>query len=176
MGGLLLPGASLGLLLAPFIGTRRLHVRAVAQYWTPQRVAFDPQRDASGEVRLVSGGVRVCPQLDRPRVRIPLCAGLDAGAMLGRGTGRDLAPSRTAQEPWVGAVLEPGVSLAVTPRLSLWLALEGVISLHRPRFAVEGAAQEWTAGAGALRGLLGLQVHGRRSPPKRPRKNTATIP
>lgn len=168
LGGSLLPAAGAGLSLAPFLGVSRLHVRAVVQYWAPQTVTFDPRRDAAGELQLVSGGVRVCPQLGWDRVRIPLCGGVDAGAMLGRGTGRDLAPPRSARGPWVGAVLEPGVTVGVTSRVSLWLALEGVVSLYRPRFAVEGVSQAWTAGAGALRGLFGVQVHGRRDRPQNP--------
>lgn len=162
VGGLLLPAAGVGLSLAPFIGTARVHVRAVAQYWAPQTVAFDPLRDAGGELQLVTGGVRVCPQLAWGHVRVPLCAGADAGTIFGRGIGRDLTAPRSSRGPWVGAVLEPGVTVDVTSRVSLWLALEGVVSLYRPVFAVDGAQQAWTAGAGALRGLLGVQVHARR--------------
>lgn len=168
VGGLLLPAAGVGLSLAPFVGTPRVHVRAVAQYWAPQRVAFDSARDASAELQLVTAGARVCPQLGWGRVRIPLCAGVDAGAVLGRGTGRDLANPRSARGPWLGAVLEPGVTVGVTSRVSLWLALEGVVSLYRPKFAVEGAAWAWTAGAGAVQGLFGVQVHARRNRPQNP--------
>lgn len=168
VGGLLLPAAGAGLSLAPFLGTARIHVRMVAQYWAPQKVSFDPRRDAAGELQILTGGVRVCPQLGWAHVRIPLCAGADVGTILGHGTGRDLSNTRSAREPWVGAVLEPGVTVGVTSRFSLWLALEGVISLYRPRFAVEGAAQGWTAGAGAVRGMFGVQVHARRDRPQNP--------
>jgi hypothetical protein len=168
VGGLLFPAAGVGLSLAPFVGTTRFHARAVVQYWAPQRIAFDPERDASGELQLVSGGLRACPQLEWTRLRVPLCAGVDAGAMIGRGTGRDLAIPRSAREPWVGAVLEPGLTVRVTSRVSLWLALEGVVSLYRPRFAIEGTPRPWTAGAGALRGLFGVQVHWRRDRPQNP--------
>lgn len=168
VGGLLLPAAGVGLTLAPFLGTDRLHVRAVAQYWAPQEVAFDPAKDARGELQLVTGGVRVCPQLGWAHVRFALCAGADAGAIFGRGTGRDLVPPRSARGPWVGVVLEPGVTVSVAHHVSLWLALEGVVSLYRPLFAVEGAPQEWTAGGGAVRGLVGVQLHARRHRPRAP--------
>ncbi len=168
VGGLLFPGAGVGLSLAPFLGTSRLHVRAVAEYWAPQRIRFDPLRDASAEVQLVSGGVRVCPQLVRGRVRVPLCAGADVGAMLGRGTGRDLASASSGRQTWVGAVLEPGIAVGVTSRVSLWLALEGVVSLYRPRFAIDGGPEPWTAGSGALRGLVGVQLHTSRKRSRKP--------
>lgn len=168
VGGFLLPAAGVGLSLAPFLGTSRLHVRAVAQYWAPQRIVFDPQRDASAEVQLVSGGVRVCPQLAWARVRVPLCGGADVGAMLGRGTGRDLVTSSSGRQTWVGAVLEPGLAVGVSARISLWLALEGVISLYRPRFAIDGGPAPWTAGSGALRGLVGVQLHASRTRSRKP--------
>jgi hypothetical protein len=168
VGGLLFPAAGVGLSLAPFVGTASFHARAVVQYWAPQRIAFDPRRDVSGELQLVSGGLRACPQLEWARVRVPLCAGVDAGAMLGRGTGRDLAIPRSAREPWVGVVLEPGLTMGVTSRVSLWLALEGVVSLYRPRFGIEGTPQAWTAGAGALRGLFGVQVQAGAVRPQNP--------
>lgn len=168
VGGLLLPAAGVGLSLAPFLGTARVHVRMGAQYWAPQKVSFEPRRDAAGELQLLTGGIRVCPQLGWDRVRIPLCVGADAGTMLGQGTGRDLSTPRSAREPWVGAVLEPGVTVGVTSRISLWLALEGIVSLYRPRFAVEGASQSWTAGAGAVRAMFGVEVHARRDRPQNP--------
>ncbi|MCX4243835.1 hypothetical protein [Paraliomyxa miuraensis] len=163
LGGLLLPGPGLGISLSPFVGSARLHVRANLQYWVPQRVALDAQRDANGELQLVTAGLRVCPQLRRGSLRLPLCAGMDVGAMLGHGEGRDLTASHQARQPWVGAVLQPGLAIDVTSRISLWLALEGVLSLYRPSFAIQGASQGFTAGAGDVRGLVGLALH-RRNP------------
>lgn len=164
-GGLLLPSAGVGLVLEPWLGPAWLQVRASAQYWTGRRVSFDPQRDAAGVVRLVTGGARVCPVLGRGAVRVPLCAGIDGGAVLGRGTGDALTSSRSAVAPWAGVVLQPGVDIAVARRVSLWAALEGVISLYRPSFSVEGTEGVWTAGAGGLRGLLGIQIHRAREIP-----------
>ena len=129
------------------------------QYSTGRRVSFDPERDVAGVVRLVSGGVRLCPVLGRGSLRIPLCAGVDAGALLGRGTGDALTRPGSAAAPWAGVVLQPGVEVAVSRRVSLWIAVEGVISLYRPSFSVEGTDGVWTAGAGGLRGLLGVQIH-----------------
>lgn len=170
VGGLLLPAPGVGLVLAPFIGTARVHVRAVVQYWAPQEVALAPPRDARGELQLVTGGLRACPMLAWGRVRLPLCAGIDAGAMIGEGKGRDLPSKQSAVGPWVGAVLEPGVTVGVTSRVSLWLALEGVVSLYRPIFAIEGApeGEAWTAGAGAVRGLFGVEVHAPRKRSQNP--------
>ncbi len=165
IGGGVLPSAGVGALLAPFLGISGLHVRATAQYWTRRRISLDPRRDAAGEFRILTGGVRICPRLSRERLHIPLCGGVDAGAVFGDGTGEAVMGARTARAPWAGVVLEPGVELSATPWLSLWIALEGVISLYRPVFTIDGATAPWTAGAGGLRGLAGLQFH---RPAKKP--------
>lgn len=165
VGAGLLPSVGAGLTLAPFLGVDRVHVRATVQYWARRRIDFDPRRDATAQLRMVTGGLRICPRLGRGPLRVPLCAGVDAGAVLGRGTGDALIDPRSARAPWVGAVLQPGLEWSITPSLSLWLALEGVVSLYRPAFAVEGAARAWTAGPGGLRGLVGLQLHRPRKKP-----------
>ncbi|MEM7156985.1 MAG: hypothetical protein AAF799_29305 [Myxococcota bacterium] len=164
-GGLVLPGAGFGGVLSPWLGTERIQVRAAVQAWSGRRVSFDAQQDAAGVVRLVSGGVRVCPVLGRGRLRVPLCAGVDGGAVLGQGTGNALIEARSAVAPWAGAVLQPGLEYAMVERISLWAGLEGVISLYRPAFSVDGVQGQWTAGAGGLRGLVGLEIHRARKIP-----------
>lgn len=168
VSGRLLPVPGVGLSLGVFANASRAHLRATAQYWAPQAVRLDAQRDARGELQLATAGLRACPTLGSPSVRVLLCAGVDAGAMLGRGEGRDLVASRSAREPWVGAALEPGVEVRVTSRVALWAALEGVISLYRPRFAIEGATEAWTAGVGTVRASFGVSVHGRLDPSHNP--------
>lgn len=165
IGGFLLPGVGIGVTIAPFFGTRRLHIQAVAQYWLPQQVAAEDTRDVRAALQMATAGARVCPLLSWGRVRLELCAGVDAGGVFGRGRGAGLEATRVATDPWAGVVLAPGVRLAVARRVSVGLALEGAISLYRPRFAVEGIPEDlWTVAAGGLRGLFSVQVH-------RPREN-----
>ncbi|MCA9712361.1 MAG: hypothetical protein KDK70_41380, partial [Myxococcales bacterium] len=165
VGGGLLPSAGGGLGVAPFVGLDRFHARLTAQYWARRTIDVDPGREATVELRLITGGVRLCPQLLGNRIRVPLCGGVDAGAVLGQGTGSAIVDARSGWAPWVGAVLQPGVELALTPWLSLGMAVEGVISLRRPAFVVEGAARAFTMGPAGLRGRVGLSLH---RPRKRP--------
>ncbi len=159
LGAGVVPSVGVGLRTEPFVGGPRLHVRAVAQYWARRRIPLDPRRDVAGELRLAVGGARICPRWTRGSVHVALCGGIDAGAVHGRGVGEELIDARSAAAPWAAAVLEPNVELTITPALSLWIALEGVVALYRPRFAIDGAAGQWTAGAGALRGVVGVSVH-----------------
>lgn len=163
VGGLLLPRSGIGVSLAPFVGTRRIHVQTVAQYWLPRQVALDDSRDVRASLQMATAGVRACPLLSWGRLRLELCAGIDAGAVFGRGRGADLEATSVATDPWAGVVLAPSVRLAVAPRVSVGLALEAVISLYRPRFAIDGIPGDlWTVGAGGLRGLFTVQAHRRR--------------
>lgn len=119
VGGLLLPEAGIGVSIAPFVGTRHVHVQTVAQYWLPRQVALDDSRDVRAALQMATAGVRVCPLLSWGRLRLELCAGIDAGAVFGRGRGADLEAKRVATDPWAGVLLAPGVRLAVAPRLSV---------------------------------------------------------
>jgi hypothetical protein len=158
--GLLLPSVGPGFAIAPFVGTRRIHVEAAVQYWTPRTT------ESNGEVRarlqMVTAGIRACPLIERGRVRFPLCAGIDAGGVLARADGDELRNASPATEPWAGVVLAPGVRVAVAPRVSLGVALEGVISLYMPRFAVIGLEGDlYQMGGGGLRGVFYVQIHNR---------------
>lgn len=162
VGGLVLPSAGLGVQGGPYLGTRRVHVHLVAGYWTARTIELLGDRSASADLRLATAGVRGCGLLERGRVRVPLCAGVDGGAVLARGHGAGLSIGGTARAPWAAVIVQPGVALRVAPWFSVWLAFEGAISLYRPRFRFEGmAAGEdlFVVGPFAPRGFVGIELH-----------------
>lgn len=161
--GLLLPRAGAGVAIAPFVGTRRIHVEAALQYWSPRSTPDNEAIGVQARVQMVSGGVRACPLLEWGRWRVPLCAGLDVGGVFARAVGSSVRNGSPAVAPWAGVVLAPGVRVSVAPRVSLGLALEGVISLYMPRFAVEGLDDDlYQMGQGGLRGVFSVQIHNAR--------------
>ena len=159
VGGLVLPSAGVGFVLAPFVGGTRWRVQVPVQLWLRRSVELDATRDVRANLRMLTAGVRGGPVLGRGRVTFPLLAGVDVGGVFGEGTGADLSVGDQTSAPWAGVVLAPSLEASVLPWLSLWASAEGVISLYRPKFAIQGASDEWTAGAGGVRGLLGLQFH-----------------
>lgn len=163
--GLLLPSVGPGFAIAPFVGTRRIHVEAAVQYWTPRTTSGSTTMDVRARVQMVSAGVRACPLIERGRVRIPLCAGIDVGGVIARAEGGGVRSAGPAADPWAGVVLAPGVRVAVAPRVSLGVALEGVISLYMPLFGVEGLDDDddvlYQMGRGGLRGVFYVQLHNR---------------
>lgn len=161
--GLLLPRTGAGLSLTPFVGTRRIHVEAALQYWMPHATNSGNTRDVQAELQMVTAGVRACPLLEWGRVRVPLCAGIDAGGVFARARGGELRNGQPAAGPWAGVILAPGVRVSVARRVSVGLSVEGVISLYRPRFGVAGLDRDlWVVGAGGIRGVLGVQIHAAR--------------
>lgn len=166
VGGLQLPAAGVGVFLAPFVGMRRWQLEAVVQYWLPRRVPLDDPHDVRATLQMVTGGLRFCPLLSRGRVRVTACAGVDAGAILGRADGDDLTARRPARAPWAGVVVAPGVRWALAPRITVGVTVEAVASLYRPRFAIRGITQDiWVVGAADVRGLFTVQIHRRREFP-----------
>lgn len=160
--GLLLPSVGPGFAIAPFVGTRRIHVEATVQYWTPRTTRTPDTDGVQARVQMVSAGLRACPLIERGRLRIPLCAGIDAGAVLARADGSDVRNADPVTAPWAGVVLAPGVRFAVAPRVSLGVAVEGVISLYIPFFEVQGVRNTiYQMGRGGLRGVFYVQLHSR---------------
>lgn len=166
VGGLVLPGVGLGVQAGPYIGTRWLHVHAVAEYWAARTITWDDDPSAGAVLRLATGGVRACGVIERGRVRVPLCAGVDGGAVLAEGRGAGLSSRQDARAPWAAVILQPGVSFRVTPWLSVFAAFEGAVSLYRARFRLDGmppAADLVTVGAFGPRGFFGLELHAPRA-------------
>lgn len=168
IGGLVLPSAGLGVQAGPYVGTRHVHVHVVGEYWTARTTELAADRTAGAELRLATAGLRGCGVIERGRVRVPLCAGVDAGAVLAEGRGTGLSRIESARAPWAAVILQPGVALRVIPWLSIVAAFEGAVSLHRPRFRLEGMAEGddlFTVGAFGPRGFFGLELHAPRGRP-----------
>lgn len=87
-----------------------------------------------GTVRagLFAGAVHGCGRLGRRALEVPLCLGLELGAM--RGEASRLPESRARSAWWVAAVLAPGLAWHVGERVSVWASLQLVLAPVRPTF------------------------------------------
>ncbi|HEY8376912.1 MAG TPA: hypothetical protein VIK91_10510 [Nannocystis sp.] len=102
--------------------------------------------------------LRGCPVLRRGRIEVPLCAGLQIGAMEGKGRGTMLIQTSTERSPWLALTL--GAALAWRPqrRVGLWLQADAIVALLRPAFATaEGTRIHETARVGG-QVLAGIEV------------------
>lgn len=93
------------------------------------------------------------------RLELPLCGGLELGALVGGGVGPLVASRGDVRQLWVGLPLEAGVAWAPIPRLALRALIGGDIGLLRPGFHVDvgderaAIARPWPVGLHALGGL-----------------------
>jgi hypothetical protein len=93
------------------------------------------------------------------RLELPLCGGLELGAVVGRGVGPLVATREGVRQLWIGLPLEAGVAWAPIPRLALRALVGGDIGLLRPGFHVDigdertAIARPWPVGLHAGGGL-----------------------
>jgi len=125
------PGATGGLGLAGGLLGRRWRVLLRGTWLAPRTVAR-----AAGELEagLLAGAVQGCGRLGRGVIELPLCAGLEAGAMRGRA-------SATAVAGWVAALLGPALVWHAGRRWGVWVGVELALAVLRPRFELGAGAR-----------------------------------
>ncbi len=157
-GGLgLLP--QLGAALAGTVGLRHrwLRVGVHGRYWLPQQVAHPLDPAVTAELRLWSLGVHACAGPRWGAIELPVCGGMDAGAMRGEGRGA-LPQTRDEQRPWVALRVGPALVWSPNPRIGLWLGLDLAASALRPRFHITDLGPIHEVGVLSGRALGGLEI------------------
>lgn len=161
VGGLVLPGAGPGFVAAPWLGVERFVAQLSVQYWTPRLDELEGV-DAGASFQLVAFGARACPVLGSGRWRFPMCIGFDLGPMIASGSGDQIMNRQRPIDLWAAAIIQPGVEVALTPRVGLWAAFEAAISVRRPAFhVVQDGSEERLHQPGVFgpRGFVGVTVH-----------------
>jgi hypothetical protein len=151
-----LPGAGATLRLTPALVWPRVRLEFEAAYGPLRRARFSDDPGVGADLQLAAAAVRACPVFRRGRVEFPLCAGLEVGAMYGRGVG--FALERDGRLPWAALHLAPALLVVAHPRVAVFVAVEGALALTRPRFVVEGVGAVYRAAPGAVRGLIGVEA------------------
>jgi hypothetical protein len=152
-----LPGIGPVVGLAPVLDGGRWRVEMPLRWSSPrERVVRD---GVGGRLQLAAANPRGCWVPGRGAIGVPLCAGIEAGAMIARGRGEGLASTTTAASRWVAATLSVAVTWRVHRRFSTWLAVEGAVPFGRPRFHVVADADVHEAGPAALVVAIGGEVH-----------------
>ncbi|MEM6290514.1 MAG: hypothetical protein AAGA54_04585 [Myxococcota bacterium] len=144
----LLPGGYGGVGLGGTLGWSglRVDVRGRGAWTSAARV------QSGGQVRLQSygGGAAAGWAFSTGRVQVPVLAGFDVGALVGRGDG--LATERSGSVGWATASLRPAVTVRWGPRVGLWASAEGFVSLLRPSVRLDDGTSVFRmpAGGGAV--------------------------
>jgi hypothetical protein len=90
------------------------------------------------------------------RVEFPICAGVEAGALRGAGTGTTPDPRR-ASLPWAAALIGPGLRWAIRDRLAIGLDVELLAPIVRGGFTIGGDEVSRFTAVG-VRGFAALEL------------------
>lgn len=151
-----LPRPTAGVLVRTGLLAPRLRAELGFAHFFEQEVRSSGT-DAGGAMRLTAGQLWVCPRLFAGPVELPLCAGLELGAMRGRGVGlRDPGIDRV---PWVAVLAAARVLWAPVRRLALVADVGLAVPLGRVRFVFDDVAGDvHRAAPVGFRGGLGLEL------------------
>ncbi|MDC0716033.1 hypothetical protein [Nannocystis bainbridge] len=151
----LLPGPSAALSLALSVGGRRWRAELGGLYAPP---VAGGTAAIGGLFQAGAVELRGCPVLRRGQVAVPLCLGLQVGAMEGRGRGSGLMTTTSERSPWLAATLGASVVWHPRGRVGLWAGADAVVALLRPSFVTAGGVRVHEAARLGGQVLAGMEV------------------
>lgn len=133
----------------------RLELRG--RYFLAQRARYDEAGvDAGGTIDLWTLGTSACYAPRRGRLEVPICAGIELGAMVGRSFGATMPGS--ARALFAALPVDATVIWAPIPRVGLALGLGATPAVRRPSFHLRDRDPVFVAGPFGLRVLGGVEV------------------
>lgn len=148
-------GAALGLM------GEHWRIELYGFYRLTTTVEADLVDDAGGRLSQYAVGPRACwvPAIERPKQRrfeFPVCAGAEAGEVLGQGYGFEGAGQ--ARRSWGAVTLSPGVSFVIVPQVALVASGEVGFALSRKSLFIEGLETIHRIGPVSGRAWLALEA------------------
>jgi hypothetical protein len=113
-------------------------------------------RDVTARIGRWSIGARGCGVPARGRIEVPLCAAVEAGQLIGSGTGAT-QHGHTERRAWIAAVLGPAIAIAIVPRLAIVIGADVVVPVVRPKFLI-GETKIHQSRPIGVRGLVGVEL------------------
>jgi hypothetical protein len=160
-----LPGVGAGLLGGYALRLPWVRVELTGSWWPGRRRAYAEPAGVGAAAQIGAAALRVCPT---PRLRragktgaglveLPLCAGVELGALVVRGSG--FMGARTVRTLWAAVEVQPGAVWRFTRRTALWGSVALVVPLTRDSFAVDPLPELFRNGTVGFRAAVGLEVH-----------------
>lgn len=151
-----LPRPAPGFTLRLGLLARRVRAEVGASHWLAQSAPI-AGTSARGDLRLTTAQLMACPRFARRRLELPVCAGLELGAMRGAGVG--LAVPTVDRVLWFAVVADARLLWVPVPRLALGLHLGFAAPLLTARFRVDGLDEDLHRAAPiAFRGALAIEL------------------
>lgn len=116
----------------------RGHFRAEAGagYVSPRAFSYEEPEGTGIRLQTITGTLSLCGWVGGPRVRAPLCAGMEAGALLSSGFGF-AGPTRDAA-PWLAPRARIGMEVTLVRHVTFLAAVQLVIPILRHSYTLEG--------------------------------------
>jgi hypothetical protein len=111
----------------------RLRVELGGRHWFRRSARIEGGRGA--DLRLSTASLGACARLARRKLEFPLCAGLEIGALRGRGVGVDVP--QVDRLLWVAGWLGPRLAWVPVRRLELFTAVDLLLPTARYRFVLD---------------------------------------
>ncbi|MCA9706129.1 MAG: hypothetical protein KDK70_09800, partial [Myxococcales bacterium] len=114
----------------------RVRLSAGGAFFFARPARVDAAGTLGGDVRLGLGHLRGCGRLGRGSLEVPLCAGLELGALRGQGVGIDVP--REDRLPWVAVGADAGLAWSPVRRFALLARVGAAVPLLRQSFEING--------------------------------------
>lgn len=152
-----LPGAGPAAALVGSVHFRGARIELGAGYWFPESAHYESLPSVGADFTLVAGMVRGCAAPRLGAVELPICGGLEAGDLRGKGFG--VPTVEAADRPWIALVFGPAIAIPVADPVFLWLEGDAVLGLIRPSgYGVRNLETLYAPEIGAARVWAGLEV------------------
>jgi hypothetical protein len=125
-------------------------------FWFRRDARVPEHPEVGGELRLWSIDARGCGIPAVGMLAFPLCGGVSAGMLHGRGIGE--LDSRKARSPWVAMRAGPGLEVWPVRAFGVWIRAEGVFVVARPDFEVPQRGSVCCANIATLDAAAGVAV------------------
>jgi hypothetical protein len=146
-----------GTWLAFAIVLQHVRVEVSGQWWFPRAIRPFPESPGAGaSIQMGGAAVRTCYVPRVRRLELPACLAFEGGLLRARGIGLDEA--RVSRRPWLAFVAGQELVFMAWRGFGVWLALDAVVNLMRPRFFVEDLGPVLTPGIVSFRFMGGPAV------------------
>jgi hypothetical protein len=153
-----LPGVAPGIGLRFAAAAGAFAAEARASLWLSRSTAAPADATTGGSFDLVDVALAGCASARRAqRVSPRACAGASLVRVAGSGYG--VSEPGSASAFWSAAFIEASLRVRVTPRNAVRLGLQGLASLGRPSFALDGVGTVFRPDAFWARATLGWELH-----------------
>ena len=135
---------------------RRLQLELGATYDLRRTLRYREPATVRAHFDLIAGQLRLCYALPVGSLALPLCTGIEAGAL--RGHGRGVQAARRVQRPWLALTATAGARWPRSATVAAVVQLEGSFGVLRPAYGVRNLPLLYRPDRFDVRALLGAEL------------------